>query len=353
METNETNNNMDPLSIAMIAAPVVQGIGDFLLQDHNQDQQYHQQKRLQAMQIEGQKELGEFNQRQAMEMWELTNYAAQREQMEKAGLNVGLMYKGTGPGGTTQGGQAGSVTGGQAAQAPPVQARIGMALETALMAAQIKNIEADTQKKQAEATNTGAGTDLINVQIQNMLQATANAKVQNAILEYEKELRGIQTNIEGRTQEETIKQRTLATSKLIAELGSAQAKGEIDQATKTNIIKGAELANEAAMAGITQTKTQTKATEKGIEATQAGIEQTKQQTKNLEQDEINKLLSNAMKANGIEPTDNTVVRMVQRWLGENNITLESLSNKMQKIGAWMKGEYGEQTWARLEQLMKE
>lgn len=344
---------IDPISIAMVAAPLVQGAMDLAFQGHNQQQQLQQQQALTDQQVQAQKQLGRFNYRQSMRMWEETNYSAQREQMEKAGLNIGLMYGKGGPGGSTQGGQAGSATGGQAAQAPAVQAKIGMALEAALMAAQVKNIEADTEKKLAETANTGAGTDLINVQIQNMLQATANAKVQNAILEYEKDLKAIQTNVEGKTQEETIKQRTLATNRLMAELTSAQAKGEIDQATKNNIIKGAELANEAASAGITQTKTQTKATEKGIEATQAGIEQTKQNTKNLQQEEINKILSNQMKANGIEPTDNAVVRMMQRWLGENNISIESLNKKMQKIGAWMKGEYGEQTWARLEQLMKE
>ena len=81
------------------------GLG-LLLENHNDKRQIEQQQKLQQLQIQGQMQLGAFNQKLAKEMWEYTNYPAQVEQMKKAGLNVGLLYKGAGAGGTTSGGQA-------------------------------------------------------------------------------------------------------------------------------------------------------------------------------------------------------------------------------------------------------
>ena len=48
----------------------------------------------QENQVRSQKELMEFGSKLAYENWLKTNYNAQRGQLEKAGLNVGLMYNG-------------------------------------------------------------------------------------------------------------------------------------------------------------------------------------------------------------------------------------------------------------------
>ena len=64
--------------------------------------QLRQQSRLQQMQIAGQKEMMNYQQQQAYDMWQKTNAPAQAEQLKKAGLNVGLMYGGSGAGGATQ-----------------------------------------------------------------------------------------------------------------------------------------------------------------------------------------------------------------------------------------------------------
>ena len=53
----------------------------------NANANYHDQKKLMNLQLRNQKELNEYNQQLAMKYWEDTNYEAQREQMEKAGLN--------------------------------------------------------------------------------------------------------------------------------------------------------------------------------------------------------------------------------------------------------------------------
>ena len=61
-------------------------------------------------------------QQRMMEMWNQTNYGAQRQHMEDAGLSVGLMYGGGGQGAVSQGGQATQPSG-------PTSNPVGMALQ--------------------------------------------------------------------------------------------------------------------------------------------------------------------------------------------------------------------------------
>jgi len=226
--------------IASAAAPILQTGMDLLMQDHNQQEQLQQQKALTAQQVRAQKELGQFNQDLALEMWEKTNYDAQVKQLEKAGLNVGLMYKGAGQGGTTQGGQAsGAVAGGQATGAPPINApQMGMALQLAMQQAQIENIKADTELKQTEATKKGgADTEQILATIDKLKQDTANAAIQGDILEYEKEIRRIESELKDQTYIDIIVGIRAANDKLISEAKSAAAQGQIDQNTVDEKIK--------------------------------------------------------------------------------------------------------------------
>lgn len=327
---------------------VIGGLVDRIFGKSDDRRQIRQQKKMQALQIKGQKEMGKYNQNLAIDTWNRTNYEAQRQHMEKAGLNVGLMYEGGGAGGTTST-PTGAVSGGSAA--PRGSESQGMAMQMgmqlAMQQAQIANINANTEKTKVDTAKTaGVDTEAVKTGIENLKQATNNAEMQNKIMEYEREIKAIEANTAGRTQEEVIQQVMTATKKLKDEARSAKVKGNIDEATEQNLITGADLANKETQAKIT-------ATQAGTKATEASTEQTKQNTKNLQQDEINKILANQMKENGVEPTDNAVVRMMQRWLGENNISIESLANKMKKIGMWMKGEYGEQSMKRLEELMKE
>ena len=106
----------------------------------NANANYHDQKKLMNLQLKNQKELNDYNQQLAMKYWEDTNYYAQREQMEKAGLNVGLMYGGQGQGGQTIN-PGGSASGGS------IEGRNGLSgmgmqigADVALKMAQAKNI---------------------------------------------------------------------------------------------------------------------------------------------------------------------------------------------------------------------
>jgi len=106
-------------------------------------------KDLQKMQIEGQKELSEYNLNKQMELWNKTNYSQQVEQMRKAGLNVGLMYSKGGPGGTTAT-VPGSVSGQNVEKRSSALEGMALANATSMNQAQIENIKADTEKKAAE-----------------------------------------------------------------------------------------------------------------------------------------------------------------------------------------------------------
>jgi len=211
------------------------GLG-MLTADWQDRRQIRQQQKLQAIEIQGAKEMGAYNQGLALDTWNKTNYEAQRKHLEKAGLNVGLMYGTAGQGGTTST-PTGSVTG---AQAPVGGGEIGMGmqlgLQSAMMAAQIENIKATTEKTKADTDKTkGVDTEAVQTGIDALKQTTANAKIQQEVLEFEKQLKQIEFNIADQTQYEIIGNVTKAADKLYGEAQSAMAKGETDQATKDTI----------------------------------------------------------------------------------------------------------------------
>jgi hypothetical protein len=133
-------------------------------------QQMSDQKELMEVQQKHQMTLNEQGQKLAQENWDYTNAENQRKHYENAGLNVGLMYGGSGAGGTLSSGNGGGATGGSA----PAQENIGqqmglMGIQTQqmlnqneLLKAQKENIEADTKNKLAGATNLGANTETTN-----------------------------------------------------------------------------------------------------------------------------------------------------------------------------------------------
>ena len=124
---------------------------DMITDDWRKKQQYKQQEKLQKLQIEGQKEMVDYNNAASknltMDIWNATNAEAQREHMENAGLNVGLMYKGSGAGGATASPQTGNVSGTGAEEG-----KIGMGVQTGMQMAQTAaNIKlTEAQAKLAE-----------------------------------------------------------------------------------------------------------------------------------------------------------------------------------------------------------
>ncbi len=128
--------------------------------------QYERTQHLMEIQQQNQEKLNTTAYNRQMQMWEDTNFDAQRKQMEKAGLSVGMMYGGNGGGGSTVGsGATGQASGGHAPQqgmdiGSIVQATMA-ATQQELMRAQTKKIEeeAQAQKIDNEIMETGYGKE--------------------------------------------------------------------------------------------------------------------------------------------------------------------------------------------------
>lgn len=174
--------------------------------------------------------------RRNLQMWKDTNFRAQRNEMEKAGLSVGLMY-GNG------GGQTASTAGGTATQpsAPKINP-IEVGLQQQALGLQLKQIEAQNKLANAETAKTLAeankiagvdteGQDLENKwrEIENRIQLSreniaaanvteANANAQKAVELWNQEM--LNTKYLNETQEERV-------AKLISEIALLQKEGAV------------------------------------------------------------------------------------------------------------------------------
>lgn len=215
------------------------GMG-LLLEGHNDRRQLEQQKKLQEQQIKGQKEMADYQQGLQMKMWKDTNYGAQKEELKAAGLNPGLIYGMSGGGGATTGSASGAGVAG--AQAPVGGGEVqGMGMQSAMMAAQLKLMEAQANKTNVEAQNIGG------VQKDNIIASTNNltettkligeqVKSQTVMrngMELDNIFKGIQNDIQSATASSQIKFQT-------AEANAAEAK--VDQILSE--IEGQNIDNE-------------------------------------------------------------------------------------------------------------
>jgi hypothetical protein len=128
------------------------------LNQFNAKQQFGRQKELMHQQMMNQRQLNQQGHNLQYEMWKKTNFAEQRKQLEKAGLNPALLYGNTGAQGTTGSQSGGSAGGGMAQMSQSAQF---MGMESMLMAKQMEKMDAEILKLKEEAGYIGgAQTDL-------------------------------------------------------------------------------------------------------------------------------------------------------------------------------------------------
>lgn len=197
--------------IGAAAGGVAQGLGSIFT--------IGEQRRAATKQFERQKELQEHAGETQMDIWNRTNYGAQVEHMKAAGLNPALMYgMGGGAGGST-----GSVSTGQASQQNVMD--IGAAVaQNRLTQAQVENLEAQTEKTNAEAEKI-AGVD------------TEKTTSETGLINVQTELQRINADVAGKTKESAIDYIKEQSIKLLHESIIAQRENAIGEETYHERVK--------------------------------------------------------------------------------------------------------------------
>lgn len=174
------------------------GIG-MALGKYNDKRQLKQAKKLQALEIEGSKQLTDYSYGKQLQMWKDTNYSAQMEQLEQAGLNPGLLYGMGGAGGQSTGGGAEGVTGQQASQGGGGE--IGMGIQFAMMGAQTDLLKAQARKANAEADKTvGVDTEETKKRIEKLSADITTEKAKQGMMEIQTNILQVEEDIKGATQ---------------------------------------------------------------------------------------------------------------------------------------------------------
>lgn len=189
--------------LGMLGAEVGAGA---LLGVYNDWRQENLQRKLTKQQTQASKELTDYNMMKQLEMWEKTNYAAQKEQMKKAGLNPGLMYGMGGGGGTTANVATGSASGGTAAgHSGEIQTMMGMGLQRELLKAQKDVMQSQAALNNAQAAKT-AGVDTAKTQAEtdNLLQGYDNLRNTYDLQQLEKSIKNLEVYEKTKTVDENI-----------------------------------------------------------------------------------------------------------------------------------------------------
>lgn len=204
----------------------------------NDKRQLKQAEKLMQLEMEGSKEMSEFQREQQMKLWESTNYGAQVEQLKKAGLSTGLMYGGSGPGGTT------GTAPGRVSSQSTLAGNEMMQRTNLLGLAEIQNLQAQTRLTNVQADklagiDTEKGRQEITesqARVNKMVQDTNNAKLQGVYQETQNAIAEILKNWTEKNQEASYNQITEQTDKLKKEIKILETEGQIKSEIADSII---------------------------------------------------------------------------------------------------------------------
>lgn len=245
-------------------------------QEALQRQAWEYEKEGMALQYQYGQQAADAQQKRNLQMWEATNYSAQREQMEKAGLNVGLMYGQGGAGGATAAG--GQPTQPSGMNMNPVQAK----LQAAAMGIQMKQVEAQTRLANAEAMKTnveaekisGVDTKLQEATVSNLIEQTKNEKEKRNLIKSEvrlnmanEDLAAVTINYtEAKTNEtKGILQKTMRESEaLLRQIKSMELDNTVKEKTMQNVIDQQSLQTAQMIKNLTKTNAETDAIRQSI-----------------------------------------------------------------------------------------
>lgn len=171
--------------------------------------------------------------------------SAQLEQLRKAGLSPGLIYSHGLLGSSGSSVPQGSGASGNQPQSFPVDL-----LGNALALAQIKNINADTKKKEEEAVNLGQQTTNLKSEQQKLIQEIGNLASQQEYVRAQRRLIDLQSDFQSITNKYQDKLSEYQLNKLDAEtkyyneqVNALLLSNEITDASKQELIKQVQLQN--------------------------------------------------------------------------------------------------------------
>lgn len=233
---------------------------------YDRKQQLKTQEKMMGLQMRGEREMMDYQQKLAMQMWENTGPQGQMEQLKAAGLNPGLIYGMGGAGGQTTGpGGSPSVQGGSA----PYVDTTGMGMQLGMAAAQMGLIKAQTEKTKVEADKIGGvDTQKTTGEIAKIAQETQNEIAKGQLMAIQTRIDTVKAKITEATEQEAIGIAVAELGKLQEEVMQMEVKTHIDRATRNNVIDTVkeELAGVILRNGLTKAQT---TTEKGKPAIQA------------------------------------------------------------------------------------
>lgn len=225
--------------LANKAPEIAGGILGMALQPRAEKRQWHTTKKFQNLQIQGAKELADYQQQLALDSWEKTNYKAQVEQLQKAGLNPALIYGMGGEGGTLAAPGGGMPTAG-VAEAPSHSARLAM--DMAFQMSQMKLVEAQKEKTEAETENIkGVERKEAYTRIANIIQDTKNKQAQEAGQKILNRISELDEHFQRESLEDRLKGIQFTTKKIISEWQKLEDEVYISNATKDEIIESIRL----------------------------------------------------------------------------------------------------------------
>ena len=211
-------------------------------------------RELMGIQFKNQKELDIHGQQLQLETWEKTNYPAQMAMLKEAGLNPGLMYGQAGSGGVTGSQAGGSAAIGNAPAPQPWPLDIGSAM---MMAAQIKLMQAQAKKTEAEAdVIVETGIKKAESEIAKIIAETTNEGLKGRLLSIQSDIADIDKASKPYQIEASINNVIEQTKqmKIANDLTEAQFYDLVDEVKYKAV--GAHLNNELTQAKISLTDTE-------------------------------------------------------------------------------------------------
>lgn len=241
------------------------------------EQAWKYEKEGMGLQYQYNNQMAEANQERNKELWDYTNFEAQRKHLEQAGLSVGLMYgNGGAMGASTSGGQGSGVQKPENPTEVDIQSK-ALGIQLQQMQSQTALNAASAAKQMAEAEKIkGVDTDAVKASIDNIIAQTNNEEAKNGLIYAQKRAAEIEADLNNANIEEigwNIKNIEKNLNMIDENITAAKINNEIAEATKANQIEMAQLNVLNAMKDAILKESQSRLTEEQAKAIVAQIAQ--------------------------------------------------------------------------------